>query len=424
MAEHSSQPGMFPRYSRLLRFLLPLVAILMLLAGCRYDCPCSPTLTEHASVPNTRPITGLDRALLDAAHGSSRGVILGLAPYNTSDGTEHLLAVLDGNLYSIPTANAQAALIQRAICPGSGIALSADASQLACLGSPDADENGQSSVYGCGYPCFSEQLQIMSLTPTQQPHTNVEQTISDVRNFLSSPTWRPDGKVLAVLDVVNPPVDDVSSADSASCAIAMYAQVPAHTPILVSALSLTIAGFSLCGAMQVAWSPDGQTLAVLDSHTLLLLAAPSPATSAAAPHDGQFLKSVLTPRLRIPLQQSARQMAWSPDGHSVAVVNQDNGANQFQITRYPLDSSKPPTPLFGPDSYRGPIGPIAYSTDGRTLIFAAGVREVHMFLPRRPLATGSSANHPGSFSAQAFRPQTCGCPLPPAGLYAYTLPTL
>ena len=34
MVEHSSRQGLSPRYSQLARFFLPLVAILVLLAGC------------------------------------------------------------------------------------------------------------------------------------------------------------------------------------------------------------------------------------------------------------------------------------------------------------------------------------------------------------------------------------------------------
>jgi WD40 repeat protein len=430
MAEHPSRPGLSPRYSRLLRFLLPLVAIIVLLAGCGEGpfCRCSPAVTEHISAPNTRPITGLDRALLNAANGDypNEGLILGLAPYDASDGTERLLAVLDGNLYALPTASGPAALIRKSICPGGRFPLSDAASRLACLGSPQVNKDLQLSQYGCVDGCFSEQLHIMSFTPTVWPHIRVEQDISDGRNFLSSPTWRPDGEAIAALDFASPPVDDISSTHSASCAIAVYGQASADSTDLVPALRLAVAGFSLCGALQVAWSPDGKMLAVLDSQTLLILDAPSPATIATAIHGGQNVKSAVTARFRVVPQQSARGMAWSPDSHSVAVVSENEvatGAFRYEMTQYSIDSSKPSLSIFGPDDYGGPIGPIAYSTDGRTLIFAAGIREAYALPFRRPLATPGSAYHPGSFSAQAFRPQICSCPQPPTGLYAYTLPT-
>lgn len=392
-----------------MRFFLPLVAILVLLTGCGEGpfCRCSPAVTEHISAPNTRPITGLDRKLLDAATGNylSKGLILGLAPYDASDGTEHLLAVLDGDLYAIPTANGQAVLIRKSICPGGGIALSSDASRLICLGPPQVNEDIQRFQYGCFDLCFSEQLHIMSFTPTVWPHINVEQDISDGRNFLSSPTWRPDGEAIAALDYANPPVDDISSTHSASCAIAVYGQASAGSTDLVPALRLAVAGFSLCGALQIAWAPDVQTLAVLDSQTLLILDAPSGATIAAATHGGQFVKGILTPRLRVPLQPPSRAMAWAPDGHSAAVASRDSVTSQFQIAQYSLNSSMPPILLL--NSVGTPVGPIVYSADGHSLIFAAGYREFYAFPPRRPLATPGSAYHPGSFNAQMFRPQIC-----------------
>ncbi len=87
MAEHSSRRGLSLRLSSLTRFFLPLVATLVLLAGCgEGNCNCSPAVTEYISAPNTRPITGLDHELLNAANAYRPGQILGLAPYNASDG--------------------------------------------------------------------------------------------------------------------------------------------------------------------------------------------------------------------------------------------------------------------------------------------------------------------------------------------------
>jgi hypothetical protein len=378
------------------------------------------------SAANTRPITGLDHTLLNIARNdytNERGAILSLASYGVSDGTEYLLAVLDGVLYAVPTANGQATSVRGTPCPGAGVALTANASQMACLGSPIMDQVAQ-RTYGCFVVCFSEQLQIMTFTPTVQPQTNLKQTISDGSGLFSSPTWRPDGKVIAALEFANPPVDNVPSPGSASCAIALFAHTSTDSIDLVPALSLTVAGFSLCDAPQVAWAPDGQTLAVLDGQKLLLLTAPSPATIASATHEGQFVKRVLTPRLSITLQQTARAMAWAPDGRSVAVLGRDEVTSRNQITQYSLDSSKPPLTLFGPTGY---LGPIAYSADGRTLFFAAGFREAYTLPLRRPPAADSSAYHSNQFSVQvpqaALHPQICLCPAPPAGLYAYTLPT-
>ena len=230
MVEHSSRQGLSRRYSRLARFFLPLVAIVVLLAGCdREICSCPPVFTEHMSAANTRPITGLDHTLLNIARNdytNERGAILSLASYGVSDGTEYLLTVLDGVLYAVPTANGQATLVRGIPCPGAGVALTANASQMACLGSPIMDQVAQ-RIYGCFEVCFSEQLQIMTFTPTVQPQTNLKQTISDGSGLFSSPTWRPDGKVIAALEFANPPVDNVSSAGSASCAIAVYGQASA-----------------------------------------------------------------------------------------------------------------------------------------------------------------------------------------------------
>ncbi len=251
------------------------------------------------SAANTRPITGLDHTLLNIARNdytNEGGAILSLASYGVSDGTEYLLAVLDGVLYAVPTANGQATLVRGIPCPGAGVALTANASQMACLGSPIMDQVAQ-RTYGCFVVCFSGQLQIMTFTPTVQPQTNLKQTISDGSSLFSSPTWRPDGKVIVALEFANPPGDDVSSAGSASCAMALFARTSTDSTALIPALSLTVAGFSLCDAPQVAWAPDGQTLAVLDGQKLLLLTAPSTATIASAIHGGQFVKRVLTPRL-------------------------------------------------------------------------------------------------------------------------------
>ena len=180
---------------------------------------------------------------------------------------------------------------------------------------------------------------------------------------------------------------------------------------------------------------DGQSLAVLTPHELLLYAAPSASLLAQTALSGQSQTLEIHYRRRIAMAQWAQTVLWTSDSSSVTIVTQTHDTADEEVDRYSLDTTMPPVKLLtlpttvsNRGTYSAAIGGISYSPDRRMLLFAFGAREAGLLADDAGSRTDENHPTPSALAGNrtllsAFRPQVCYCPAPPTGLYAYTLPT-
>jgi hypothetical protein len=426
MVEHSSRQGLSRRYSRLARFFLPLVAIVVLLAGCGEGyCNCFTMRAPDLSGAHVHQISVLDKHLLESAnsdYSDQLGAVLGLATYQVKD-AQYLLVSMYGSLYAAALPNGPATLVGGITCGNGTISLAANASRLACLNNQPPYN---SVLPSCVRYCSGEELQVANYVSTSSQSV-AQQTLKETAYVFVSPTWRYDGGALAVLEVGD------AFTSSGDCRIAMYSQISSNDSRIEPALYLSATGISLCDVVQIAWSPDGQSLAVLTPQELLLFLAPSPSVLMQAARSGQRKTLALHYRRRIIMTQRAHGILWAPDSNSVTIVSQTSDSADDEVNRYSLDTSTPPVKLLNLSTavpnrriYSAAIGAIAYSPDRRTLLFSYGAREAGLLASDAGSISGE--NLPNALSGKhtslsVFRPQVCYCPQPPTGLYAYTLPT-
>lgn len=432
MAQHTSQQGTRRTYRPLPPFVLPLVALALLLAGCGEGfCNCPAMQFPTVNVAHVRPIHGLDDTLLDTAESdflNRSGAILGLATYRAGDGSDALLVLLGDTIYALALPDGRAKEMAGMTCGGATLSVTADGSHIACISAP---EPRISRVYGCSYYCLSQQLLVANYHPGNEPPIGMPQTISDGANFISSPTWRPDGGALAVVEFGNLTAPYDSNNKGPLCSLVIFAPTSLGDSPLAPALRLSTDDFSLCDSQQIAWSPDGRTLAILTTHALLLAPAPAPNAISNAASAGHAATGALRGATRIALTNQARRIAWAPDSNAISVVISVPGNDLDQVIQHPLDASTSPTVLLSlptsyPDDRANPsLGSLVYSTDGRMLLFAFGSREFGLFPQSTPPPSVGDAYQPDGRAARipqtALRPQICECPNPPTGLFAYTV---
>jgi hypothetical protein len=428
MAEHPSRPRLSPRYSRLLRSLLPLVTILVLLAGCGEGyCNCFTMSKPDLSGAHVHAISVLDDQFLKSAnsdYNDQLGAVQGIAAYQVSD-TQHLLISIYGKLYALALPNGPATVVGGITCGHGTISLSDDASRLACLGNqPPYDSN----LPKCARDCSGEQLQVARYSP-RSAQIEMQQTLTDTAYVFISPTWNHDGSALAALEIGN------AFPTNGDCRIAIYSQTSPNESRLAPALYLSASDISLCDVVQIAWSPDGQSLAVLTPQKLLLYTAPSPSQLMQAARSGHGQTLELHNHVIIDMGQLAHAILWTSDSNSVTIVSQTSNGENEDVSRYSLGTSAPPVRLLDITitvatrrTYSAAIGGITYSPDQRMLLFSFGAREAGLLPDEAESNTDvkyqtSDAISGKHTSLSIIRPQICLCPYPPTGLYAYTLPT-
>src|SRR5215813_7466528 len=132
--------------SLLLRCGYPLLlALVMLLVASGCSAPCTPAPPAYLqpptlSLPNVRPVRGLDAVLAaiakdDSIYHRTNGVE-GLTTYQALGGT-YALATLNPDVYALPLPDGPATRVVTLNCVAGPVALTADATRLACLATRD-----------------------------------------------------------------------------------------------------------------------------------------------------------------------------------------------------------------------------------------------------------------------------------------------
>jgi hypothetical protein len=399
---------------RLTSSILLALATLLLVCGCGGpDCrnlPPPDLQPPTLQLPHVQPVHGLDDVLLRAAQadlqnfqGYTRG-IEGLTTYQAFGGS-YALATLSPEVYALPLPDGPAARVKGIGCAIGSVALTADATRLACLGVPDAYGNKKG-------------LLVAAFTPgVWPPRATVLQdfTIEDLDCF--SPTWRPDGGALAVLEHSN---------NTGQCDIALLAPVMSANPRMPTfafTARFTVAGELNCEVIQLAWSSDGHTLAALAHFEVLLLEPPREWLTVPDILFHSLPVRRLAARRKFPSGlmphgfARAHGFAWAPDGHRLVVLLEGAGGDHLDGERLALlllDGS-PDTPLVPISPGEGlHLGAFTWTPDGSGLLFAYGERE------DAPTWRADSWFTSG-FAARPARPLGFGCfrAIPPPGLFFY-----
>lgn len=174
--------------------------------------------------------------------------------------------------------------------------------------------------------------------------------------------------------------------------------------------------------IQLAWSPNGRTLAALTSNTVLLLEPPRAWLKVPNASPPVVAQRSLPPRHRLPVDGLAQGGVWAPNSQELAVFLEggDTTLNGAGLARLPL-SGKPASLLFPiPQDTGSNVGAFAWTPDGNGLLFAYGERKISpTWLTEHWPATGYVA-HP-AYSARPLG-LPCYIPEPPPGLFTYTIP--
>jgi hypothetical protein len=177
--------------------------------------------------------------------------------------------------------------------------------------------------------------------------------------------------------------------------------------------------------IQLAWSPDGRTLAALTPDAALLLEPPH--AWLALPKTSSNAQSVrtLAPRRRLPVDLLAHGLlahgfAWTPDGQGLTVFLEQAGVSLDgeRLVHLPL-SGKPATPLVhipenSSSSSSSRLGAFIWVPDGSGVLFAYGDPE------NTPTWLAEHWQTTSGFVARPARPLgICSWPQPPPGLFLY-----
>jgi WD40 repeat protein len=159
--------------------------------------------------------------------------------------------------------------------------------------------------------------------------------------------WRMDGTVVATLRQTGTPAPAMAWSPRGD-RIAIGDENGRLLIYEASGKILTSAG-AFGPVRDVAFSPDGRTLAIFSGNGISLLATASPDAAPRLIHDG-----TIKPGLR-----HAANLAWSPDGTRLVTATRDGVLRVW---------SADGTPLATLDGCSGEILRIAWSPDGRTLV--------------------------------------------------------
>jgi hypothetical protein len=321
------------------------------------------------------------------------GVLDAILPLDTPQRPTPLAADLlvsqDGVFYTLRLSNEHTQRVTLPPACAGVLALSDDRRTLACVG-------GTTQCVDCFTvctDCFGQDIEAVALDGANVMRSTVLVAIQRGISF-SVLSWSPDERHLAVVRR--------QGGNGGSCVLAIYADTfggePARSPLTLTGL-LSLDGAHLCDVEQIAWSPDGGAIALLETAydrlgaLYLLSLAALPAGILAAPADVTPITRTLTPPVAASLPSlsvdpltAAPSMAWTPDARALAFTT-DSGSRLVSLDiatgLWHLVLDLPPK--------AAPIRRFAWLPDARTLALSVGV--------------GGSAN----------------CAAPPDDLYTYAV---
>jgi hypothetical protein len=384
---------------------------MLLLAGCGEgycSCPSSKPVVVH--LPNLQLLHFMQRNPENQV-AFPYPQIQGLAsvtPASHSGGTAgnpQILVTVNQHLFALDSMHDQEHIIPM-LCNGRP-ALSPDQQWLLCLANPVADF--------CWVGCIGTSVSLLSMsnlshsTPTTiigtTPPDNIPLATEATYDTYGSPTWSPDGHFLAVIHIAD---------ENTACSIDVYAADPMHARFTRTATINPIIGSDdPCMISQIAWSPTGSTLAVVQEYmssdgfvvNSALSLLPLPAGALVLPASGASRDFTVTTTHLVPNLGLFYEVIWTPNGRSLLIeeseaVKRIDIASQSQTTIFSVPTTKSNAPV---------LAAIAWNAGYSALLLA--------FDFSNEATAHTTAG--GLQSAQAKVPAICECPSPPAGIYLY-----
>jgi hypothetical protein len=252
------------------------------------------------------------------------GVLDAILPLNTPQRPTPLAADLlisrDGAFYTVRLSDERTQHIALPLACAGVLALGDDRRTLACVG----------WTVGCldcltvCTDCFGQDIEAVALDDANVTHSTVlVAPHSDISFGVLS--WSPDERHLAVVRR--------EGGEDGTCALAIYTNTfggeSVNSPLTLTGL-LTLDGAHLCDVRQIAWSPDGGSIALIETAydrlgaLYLLSLAALPPGILAAPTGVTPITRTITPPVVATFQALAVDpltatpfMAWTPDARAL-----------------------------------------------------------------------------------------------------------
>ncbi|GEM_PF-2206167 len=376
-------------------------------------CSACPPVHGPIAIPGTHTLPEIPQLLASETNYTSAGW---LSSYTASDATTHLIILLNSNLYTLPLGSNSVQQIAHVSCGGAP-ALSPDRHIVACPNALPASFTNSANGSNCQPFCAASTIHIFTLTSETESTEQTQVGLTNSSDLYISPTWAPDSRHVALIHHL----------PNNTCSIDFYRVQLLPTTTVTLAGIMQLSAFKICDLRQIAWSPDGRSLALLagnvvsGSHQLWLvsLAHLPPSVFSAQAHPHSF---TMTPMLleQMPNDTNANSAVittvsmiffWTPDSRALTLLTTTN-LLETRISQLDLASREETVvfPKIGISSDKGySILAATWTPDGHSLIFAADF-----------WGTNPTAYQADSQTRSAQTTGICACPHPPDALYLYT----
>lgn len=258
------------------------------------------------------------------------GVLDAILPLNAPQRPTPLAADLlisqDGAFYTLRLGDERTQRVTLPPACAGVLALSDDRRTLACVG----------WTVGCldcltvCTDCFGQDIEAVALDSANMARATVLVAMHSGISF-GVLSWSPDERHLAVVRR--------EGGNDGSCALAIYTDTfggePARSPFTLTGL-LSLDGANLCDVRQIAWSPDGGSIALIETSFdrlgalyLLSLAALPPGILAAPTGVTPIMRTLTPPvvatfpALSVDSFTAIPSMAWTPDARALTFTAAD-----------------------------------------------------------------------------------------------------